>query len=136
MTTILLVDDSDLVRGRLGRLLGLIPGVEVAGETGDPQDTIRLVRELRPDILVLDLLMPGMNGLDVLRGIRRDALKVATFVYSSYLDEYIRATCLVQGASAVFEKSTQFGSLVAAIREKAAAKAVETETRDVSESQR
>jgi two-component system chemotaxis response regulator CheB len=66
---ILLVDDSAFVRRATARMLEPLPHVEVAGMAGDGAEAVRLVRDLRPDLVIMDMEMPGMSGLDALRRI-------------------------------------------------------------------
>ena len=69
--TIVLADDHPVVRRGMQALLESEPDFSVVGETGDGLETVRLVERLQPDVLVLDLMMPGLSGLEALRIIRR-----------------------------------------------------------------
>jgi two-component system LytT family response regulator len=69
-TRALLVDDEPLARRRLRRMLGEHGGVEIVGEAGDGATACRLIAELKPDLVFLDVQMPGMSGFDVLAGLR------------------------------------------------------------------
>ena len=65
--TIVLADDHPVVRRGMQALLESEPDFSVVGETGDGLETVRLVERLQPDVLVLDLMMPGLSGLEALR---------------------------------------------------------------------
>ena len=68
---ILLVDDHALVRAGIRALLESLTGLEVVGETGDGLEALRLARELAPDAILLDITLPGLNGLEVAARIAR-----------------------------------------------------------------
>jgi DNA-binding NarL/FixJ family response regulator len=70
MVRVLLVDDHQLVRAGLRRLLADMPGVEVVGEAGDAAEALHLVARHRPDVVLLDISLPGLSGLEVLREVR------------------------------------------------------------------
>ena len=67
---LLLVDDHEMVRAGLRTFLGLQPDIEVVGEAGSGEQALALVPRLEPDIVLLDLVLPGMSGLDVVRRLR------------------------------------------------------------------
>src|SRR5436190_509507 len=69
---IFLADDSVIVRERLTTLLLELPEVEIVGEAATAGDAMKSIRELRPDVVILDIQMPGGSGIDVLRTIRRE----------------------------------------------------------------
>ena len=75
--SIMLADDHPVVRRGMQTLLEAEPDFSVIGETGDGLDTVREVERLQPDVLVLDLMMPGLSGLEVLRIIRHARLEPA-----------------------------------------------------------
>ncbi len=82
----LIVDDEPVARRGLRRLLAQDPEVEVIGEAGNGREAVRLIRDLRPDLLLLDVQMPEMNGFDVLAAVGTDAVPAVVFV-TAY-DEY------------------------------------------------
>ena len=69
--TILLVDDHPIIRQGLRHLLEAEPEFRVVGEAGDGIEALQLIRKLKPNILVIDMMMPGLNGLEVLRQIQK-----------------------------------------------------------------
>ena len=118
--TILLADDHPLVRHGLRMLLEAEPQFSVVGETGDGLEVAPLVRRLRPDVLVLDLVLPGLGGLEVAGLVKRETPETRVVVFSVYADVAFVAKALQAGALAyVFKKSTP-AELVRAMREVAA----------------
>ena len=88
-TRILIVDDSPLVRQRLRDLLQQHPHWQVCGEAANGQDAITRARELSPDIIVLDFLMPGMNGMQAAREIGRLIPDVPILMFTTYLSRQL-----------------------------------------------
>jgi len=68
---LIISDDSPVVRVRLSHILGELKNVNIIGEAEDVQKSIAIIEELKPDIVILDISMPGGSGLDVLKNIRR-----------------------------------------------------------------
>lgn len=113
---ILLVDDHKLFRDGLRQLLGGRPGFEIAGEAGDGDSAVRFVREHAPDVVLMDISMPGRNGLDAAREIL--ALKPATrvVVLSMHADRRFVIEALKTGATGYFLKSSSARDLEEGIR--------------------
>ena len=88
-TRILIVDDSPLVRQRLRDLLQQHPDWEVCGEAANGQDAITRARELTPDIIVLDFLMPGMNGMQAASEIGKLIPDVPILMFTTYLSRQL-----------------------------------------------
>ena len=76
----LIVDDEPMARKRLKRLLGIVDDLKIIGECSDGPTTVTTIREQKPDLVFLDVQMPGMSGFDVLREVRRECLPVVVFV--------------------------------------------------------
>ncbi len=88
---VLLAEDHALVRAGLCALLKNVAGIEIIAETGDGQEALRLIREHRPDVAVLDISMPGLNGLDVLARVREEFPDMRAIILSMHAnDEYVR----------------------------------------------
>ncbi|MGH9940931.1 MAG: response regulator [Pyrinomonadaceae bacterium] len=120
MTTIVLADDHRIVRQGLRALLTAEENFKVIGEADDGREALDLVRRLKPDVLVLDLMMPGLNGLEVARQLHRQSPKVAIVVLSMYDDEGFVLEALANGVSAYVLKDSNSSDLVQAVREVAA----------------
>ena len=84
---LLLVDDHEMVRAGLRTFLGLQPDMEVVGEAGSGEQALALVPRLQPEIVLLDLVLPGMSGLEVVRRLRAAHPAVKVVVLTSYSGE-------------------------------------------------
>jgi DNA-binding NarL/FixJ family response regulator len=120
MTTIVLADDHQLVRQGLRALLEVESDLRVIGEAGDGLEAVRLVERLNPNVLVLDLMMPGINGLEVTRQLKKSSLQTGIVILSMYADEAYVLGALGNGASAYVLKDSNASDLVHAVREVAA----------------
>ncbi|WP_043632228.1 response regulator [Nonomuraea candida] len=126
MVRVAIADDQAVVRMGLRALLEREPGMECVGEAGDGHTALALLRRTRPDVLLLDIRMPGMDGLATLRAIAADpglrgtrVVVVTTFA----MDEYIFAA-LQAGASGFLLKDSAPDELVNAVRVVAAGEAL------------
>jgi DNA-binding NarL/FixJ family response regulator len=115
---VLVVDDSILVRRRLVALLhDAAPGTLVV-EAADPEEGIEAFHRWRPDVVVLDLSMPGGSGLDVLREIRKVTPPRMVIVFTNHSEEPYRRRCLEGGADLFLDKSKDLRRLVEVLRER------------------
>ncbi|MGI8918504.1 MAG: response regulator [Pyrinomonadaceae bacterium] len=119
-TTIVLADDHQVVRQGLKALLDAEPDLRVIGEAGDGLQAIKRVEMLSPRILVLDLMMPGLNGLDVTPQIKKCSPNTQVVILSMYSNEAYVLEALGSGASAYVLKDSSSDDLVHAVREAAA----------------
>ncbi|WP_433306320.1 response regulator [Actinoplanes sp. CA-030573] len=118
---VLLVDDHALVRSSLRMVLAAAAGIEVAGEAGDGGEAVRLAREVRPDVVLMDVRMPGMDGIAATAAIAGEAkvLVLTTFDDDEYVYGALRA-----GASGFLVKDMDLDDIVAAVRVVAAGEAL------------
>ena len=124
MTTVLLVDDEPLLRVGFGMVLGAHDDLTVVGEAGDGAEAVELTRRLRPDVVVMDVRMPVLDGVAATRRIVEAGLPSRVVVLTTFdLDEYAFAA-LQAGASGFLLKNTEPAELVAAIRTVASGDAV------------
>ena len=116
MTRIIVADDHPVVREGIKRILAAAGGLEVVGEAGDAAGALERAREMEHDLVLLDLSMPGAEGLDLLKQLRRERPKVPVLILTvSTADQYaVRA--LRAGASGYLTKDNAPAELVGAIR--------------------
>ncbi|HSQ69798.1 MAG TPA: response regulator transcription factor [Steroidobacteraceae bacterium] len=112
---VLLADDHALVRAGIRALLESMPLVEVVGETGDGQDALERVRRDPPDILLLDVSLPGLNGMEVAERIVRMQLPSRVLMLSMHSGPEFVARALAAGAAGYLIKDAAFDELAAAI---------------------
>jgi DNA-binding NarL/FixJ family response regulator len=120
MTTIVLADDHQVVRQGLRALLEADAHLHVVGEAGDGLEAVRLIERLHPDLLVLDMMMPGLNGLEVTRQVKKRAPKTRVVVLSMHKDESYVLEALKNGAAAYVLKDSSADELIKAVYEAAA----------------
>jgi len=113
---LLLADDHALVRAGMRALLNELPGVEVVAETGDGREALRLVREKRPDIALIDISMPGLNGLEVAARIVHDHAATRVIIVSMHSDDESVRRALVAGAAGYLLKNSDRSELELALR--------------------
>ncbi|KUN58166.1 LuxR family transcriptional regulator [Streptomyces canus] len=126
MTRVLVVDDQFLIRAGLVGLLDAAPGFEAVGEAGDGQEAVRLAAKTRPDVILMDIRMPGMNGIEATRRILAElaAPVPRVLVLTTFdLDEYVYGA-LRAGASGFLIKDSGPERLLAAVAAVAAGDAL------------
>ena len=117
MTTIVLADDHHIVRQGLRALLEAEPDFHLVGETGDGLETVQLVESLHPDVLVLDLMMPGLNGLEVTRQVGKRSPQTRVVILSMHANEAYVLEALRNGAAGYVLKDASVAELAHAVRE-------------------
>lgn len=115
-TRVLLVDDHAVLRAGLRLLLESQPDLKVVGETGDGRAALSLAADLHPDLVLLDLTMPGMSGLEVLAGVRRLAPEAKVLILTMHDDESYLRQALRLGAAGYVLKKAADTELIAAVR--------------------
>ena len=117
MVTIVLADDHAIVRQGLRTLLESDPQFQVVGEAADGREAIELVKRRKPMVLIADLMMPGLNGLETTRKVLRLKSKTRVIVLSMYRNEAYVLEALKIGAAGYIAKESGGAELFQAIRE-------------------
>ena len=118
---LLLVDDQPAVRRGLKMRIALEPDLEVVGTAGDATEAIPLARTLRPDVVLMDIEMPGMGGISAIAALRRVVPHSAVVIFTLYDDVAMRARAREAGAAAFVTKHQTEETLLATIRRAAKA---------------
>jgi two-component system nitrate/nitrite response regulator NarL len=128
ISTILLIDDHPMLRTGVKQLISIDSSLKVIAEASNGEQGVRLAEELDPDLILLDLNMPGMNGLDTLDKMRQISLsgRIVVFSVSNHEDDVV--TALKRGADGYLLKDMEPEDLLAALHQAAAGKMVLSET--------
>jgi two-component system, NarL family, invasion response regulator UvrY len=120
MITILLADDHALVREGLCRLLQDYPDLHVVGEASDGQETLHLARQLQPNIILMDLSMPELDGIETTKRIVDEGLKSRVMILTMHANEEYAVRVLQAGARGFIGKGAPSQEVIEAIRKVAA----------------
>ena len=114
---VMLAEDNEVIRTGIRRLLNKAPDIQVVGEVGNGLEAIRLIDHIHPDVLLLDIEMPVLNGIEVAGQLRKNNNDIPILVLSAYTNlEYIRSM-LDNGVSGYLVKDEAPEQIVAAVRE-------------------
>lgn len=113
---ILLADDHTIMRNGLRLLLERQPGFQVIGEAADGRETVEMTETLRPDVVVLDIAMPNLNGIEAARQIAAKLPGIAVVILSMHSDESYVLRALKAGARAYLLKDSAESDLISAIK--------------------
>jgi len=117
---VLLVEDENLVRQGIRKLLELDPRIEIAAEAGDGEEALRRIAEVRPDVVLLDVRMPKLDGMSVLRALRDDPEAPPCLVLTTFNDRALTLGAIREGAKGFLRKDVSLAQLVGAIETLAA----------------
>jgi DNA-binding NarL/FixJ family response regulator len=114
---VVLCDDVAELRRLVREVLEEDPAIEVVDEAGTGSECVRIVAERRPDVLLLDLSMPDMDGLEALPRVVRSSPSTRIIVFSGFAADRMRAPALERGADLYIEKGTSLDALADAVRD-------------------
>lgn len=113
--TVLIADDHPLYREGLARAVSSRPDLELVGEAGDGRTALERIRQLAPDVAVLDMLMPGLRGLEVVEALARDDLPTRVLVLSAAVESSLVYAAVAAGAAGYWSKDAQRDAICDAI---------------------
>ena len=113
---ILVVDDHAVVREGLRAFLGLQPGFEIVGEAADGEEAVERAAQLDPDVILMDLVMPKLDGVSAMRALRRHSPRCRVIVLTSFLEDDRLLPALEAGAAGYLLKNSQPAELARAVR--------------------
>ena len=113
---VVIVDDHVLVRSGLEVVLGMFDDIELAGQAGDGEEAVRLCRELRPDVVLMDLMMPGVSGVEATRQILATSPGTKVVALTSFTDDDLIGETLRAGAIGYLMKNVTADQLADAVR--------------------
>jgi DNA-binding NarL/FixJ family response regulator len=120
---VLLVEDSILMRAHVVSSLSAIKGVGAIRQAGDVPSGLRLLETLKPDVLILDIELPGQTGLDLLKIVRKKDAAVVIIILTNHDHPMLRQKCADLGANFYFNKLTEFERVAEVCHELAARRA-------------
>jgi len=116
MINVMLVDDQNLVRKGVRSLLELAEEIEVVAEAADGAEAIRMIPEVNPDVVLLDMRMPGLSGLDVLRELSKKEILPPTIILTTFDDDELVLAGIQSGARGYLLKDVALADLVSAVK--------------------
>ena len=116
MITVLLVDDHDLVRMGISRMLADSPDIQVIAEAADGETAIRLAKQLKPDVVLLDVNMPNLSGLEVTKRLRHNDKQCKILAVSALTNPPYPSMLIKAGVSGYITKGTPLDEMIKAIK--------------------
>ncbi|MFW6129440.1 MAG: response regulator [Candidatus Aminicenantaceae bacterium] len=115
----LIADDSKVLRTRLVEMLSEIQGLTVVGQAEEAAEAVAAVEKLNPDVVIMDIRMPGGGGIKALEAIKQNKLKPLIIILTNYPFPQYRRTCMERGADYFFSKSTEMEYLMETLQKMA-----------------
>lgn len=105
---VLLIDDSEIIRSKIIEMLQDIKNLEIVDTASNGYEGIQKFWNHRPDVVILDLKMPVMDGINVLQNIRTNEYPVKIIILTNYGNDYFKEVCLEKGADYFFDKNNDY----------------------------
>ena len=117
MMRLFIADDSKLLRQRLVEMLDRVKGVDIIGEAGNAFDAVQAIERLKPDVVILDIRMPGGDGMLALEAIRKRGINSKIIMFTNYPYPQYKKRCLESGADYFITKSDDFEKIIGIVNE-------------------
>jgi DNA-binding NarL/FixJ family response regulator len=114
---VLIVDDSAIIRVRLAELLTEVEGIEIVAQSDNAYDAADLIRELEPDVAILDVRMPRRSGLDLIEDVKNSRQPPKIIMLTNFPTPENREKCLSSGADYFFDKSSEIEGVMAVLKD-------------------
>jgi len=114
---VLIVDDSKIVCKGLRQMLTNITDVEIVGQANNAQDAIQSISEVNPDVVILDIRLPGPSGIEVLKDIRDKKLPIRVIMLTNYPYPQYRKRCMELGADYFLDKVTEIEKIIKVVKQ-------------------
>ena len=108
MLTVYIVDDSEVMRERLTESVIDVPEVKILGQSGDPVEALDSIRKLQPDVVILDIRLPGRSGIDLLKDLKEKPAAPIVIMVTNFPYRQYRQGCMAAGADYFFSKIDEF----------------------------
>jgi two-component system response regulator FimZ (fimbrial Z protein) len=116
MKRIAIIDDHPIIRGTIASVLRADPDLEVVGECGDGEEGLHMVLKEKPDLVIIDLDLPRLDGLSIIRHIREENLKICILVLSAKPEDVMAGYMRAAGANGYVGKGRQMSELITALK--------------------
>ncbi len=116
-----IADDSKVLRDRLSELISEIEGIRIVGEAGDAGEAVAAIKRLSPDVVIIDIRMPGGDGIIALQALKKWDKPPKVIVFTNYPYLQYRKRCLDAGADFFFYKATEYEILIELLKKLAKA---------------
>ena len=114
---VFMADDSKLILERLRVMLSDLSEIEIISEASNGIGAIKAIKKLNPDVVILDIKMPGVGGIDVLKYIKKNNQNIKVIMLTNYPYPQYRKKCTELGADYFFKKSTEFENVIDALKQ-------------------
>jgi YesN/AraC family two-component response regulator len=115
MMKIVIADDSALLRERIKSLVLSVQNVEIVGEAANGKEALKLIEDTDPDLVILDIRMPELSGIDVLRKIKESGSRTKVCILTNYPYPQYKERCMAEGADYFFDKNKDFQQITTMI---------------------
>ena len=112
---VIIADDSPILRSRIKDLLNSINHVEIVGEAENGLETLELVENLQPDLLIMDIRMPEMNGISVLKKIKEQGCSCKICILTNYPYKQYKEKCMEEGADYFIDKNQDLPAMMSIV---------------------